>query len=61
MKKRYALVASEREKECPHVHVPFTGSIPCTGPRVCSMCGTRFEPDGVTLLRDGRPYWVRSK
>jgi hypothetical protein len=40
-KKVFALAPSEREKECEHEHAPYSGVIPCTGPRVCTMCGTR--------------------
>ena len=39
MKKRFALTASEREKECDHEHMAWTGSIPCTGTFACTMCG----------------------
>lgn len=39
MKQRFALIPAEREKECEHLHMPYRGSIPCTGPRVCTMCG----------------------
>lgn len=41
--KRFALLPSEREKPCPHEMVAYIGRIPCTGPRVCRMCGT-VEP-----------------
>lgn len=37
--KKYALVPSERSKPCPHTHMPYTGTIPCTGVRRCTMCG----------------------
>ena len=40
MNKRYALIPSERNKPCTHEHAPYSGRMPCTGPRVCSMCGT---------------------
>jgi len=43
MKKIFALIPSERSKECPHEHMHYRGTIPCTGPRVCSMCGMREE------------------
>lgn len=39
MKKIYALVPSEREKECINHLYSWTGSIPCTGLYKCSMCG----------------------
>ena len=42
MKKQFALLTSEREKECPHDHMAWTGSIPCTGRWACTMCGTAF-------------------
>lgn len=38
-KKTLALVPSVREQDCPHAHVPYRGRVPCTGPRICSMCG----------------------
>jgi hypothetical protein len=39
--KIYALVPSERLKECDHFSgFSYTGTIPCTGPRVCHLCGT---------------------
>jgi len=43
MLKRFALVPSERLKECRHEHMRYRGAIPCTGPRVCSMCGARED------------------
>ena len=43
MLKRFALVPSERLKECEHEHMRYRGAIPCTGPRVCSMCGARED------------------
>ena len=43
MNKRFALIPSERERECTHEWLHFRGSIPCTGPRVCSMCGLTEE------------------
>ena len=40
-KKVYALVPAEREKECDHpAGFAYTGRVPCTGPRVCYLCGT---------------------
>jgi len=39
MLKRFALIPEEREKECNHAFLHFRGSMPCTGPKVCSMCG----------------------
>lgn len=46
MKKILALHPEVREQECEHVHAPYSGSMPCTGPRICSMCGSRVEPCG---------------
>lgn len=37
------LIPSERDKPCSHEHIPFRGDIPCTGPRVCTMCGQMFD------------------
>ncbi|KKN43906.1 hypothetical protein LCGC14_0698550 [marine sediment metagenome] len=33
-------IPEEREKECPHTHMPYRAryGMPCTGPRICSMC-----------------------
>ena len=40
-KKRFALVPSEREKECNHpMGFPYTGKMPCTGLEQCPTCGT---------------------
>jgi len=49
-KKIFALIPSEREKECDHpLGFAYTGKIPCTGPRVCRLCGTRApEPEPLT-------------
>lgn len=42
--KIYALFPSERTKECDHPSgFAFRGKMPCTGPRVCHLCGTREE------------------
>lgn len=43
--KRFALYPSERHKVCLHEHAPYRGNIPCTGPRICTMCGTLFDND----------------
>lgn len=58
-KKQYALNPSEREKECTHeLGFAYTGTIPCTGPRICRMCGERggmevmTADDGRTEIRD---------
>ena len=42
MKKQFALLASEREKECTHEHMAWTGSIPNTGKWACKMCGGQY-------------------
>lgn len=40
-RKIYAASAEEREKICDHPGgFPHAGAIPCTGPRICRMCGT---------------------
>ena len=39
MEKKFALNPAEQEKECAHEHVPFSGAIPNTGVRRCTMCG----------------------
>ena len=60
MKKVYALFPAERERECDHpMGFPYTGRIPCTGPRVCSLCGTRIkdaeqEPEGFDRKQETR-------
>ena len=47
MKKLHALDPKVREQECEHTHTPFSGSIPCTGPRICTMCGAWRIPSDV--------------
>ena len=48
MKKKYALVPSEREKECYHeMGFYWTGKIPCTGIRICYMCGTKEHEENA--------------
>lgn len=42
-KKFYALVPSEREKECDHKMCAYTGAVPCTGPYKCLMCGAFID------------------
>lgn len=37
-----AACPAERDKICTHDHTPYRGPMPCTGPRVCSMCGMEF-------------------
>lgn len=40
MKKRFALMPSEREKECHHeLGFRWSGAIPCTGIQRCLLCG----------------------
>lgn len=40
-KKAYALIPSEREKECVHpLEFAYKGKIPCTGKQICHLCGT---------------------
>jgi len=42
-KKIYALIPSERKKDCfPH-HFRWTGKTPCTGDYRCYMCGKTEE------------------
>jgi hypothetical protein len=39
-RKRFALVPAMREEICDHpLGFRYTGAIPCTGPRVCPLCG----------------------
>lgn len=38
---RFHLIPSHRALICLHEHEPYSGSIPCTGPKVCSMCGRK--------------------
>ena len=53
-KKQYALDPAEREKECTHeLGFAYRGSIPCTGPRICYMCGERGGMEVMTA-EDGR-------
>lgn len=56
MKQVLALDPREREKECEHKHRPYRArfGMPCTGPRVCSMCGTYFYDDGTSETPDER-------
>ena len=51
-KRQYALLAAEREKECPHELVAYRGTIPNTGPRICRMCGT-INP------KEAKKTWLR--
>jgi hypothetical protein len=34
-----ALYAPYRTLPCEHKHMPYRGSMACTGPRACTMCG----------------------
>lgn len=43
--KKYALCPGVRGEECEHGHVAYSGDIPCTGYRYCTMCGMRFYSD----------------
>ena len=43
MKKIYALVSNEREKECVDHLWRYSGTIPCTGLVKCTVCGTTKE------------------
>ena len=43
-KKIHALYPDVREQECDHPGgFPYRGTIPCTGPQVCYLCGTHKE------------------
>ena len=46
-KKILALDPKEREKECTHEHTPYSGSVPCTGNRRCTMCGTIVDESEI--------------
>lgn len=39
IKKRLALFPDVRETLCEHAHWHYTGTIPCTGRYVCTLCG----------------------
>jgi hypothetical protein len=43
MKKILALHPEIREQECFHVHAPYSGRMPCTGSKICTMCGSVIE------------------
>ncbi len=34
-----SLDPAQRLQPCEHAHMPYRGSIPCTGPRACTACG----------------------
>ncbi len=43
-KKIYAANPDVRGQECDHPFgFPYTGTIPCTGPEICPLCGTHRE------------------
>lgn len=50
MKKIYALIPSEREKECTSHHMAWDGKMPCTGVYKCMMCGYNPEIHGEEVL-----------
>jgi len=51
-KRRFALF--NRDGVCDHsMGFPYQGKIPCTGPKVCPLCGTR-EEDIVPV--ESKPY-----
>jgi len=53
-KKRWAMVASETEKECDHQFMAWSGKMPCTGIRRCSMCGlTETEIEKEREVKNG--------
>jgi hypothetical protein len=58
-KKRFALLPEEREKDCDHSHMPYRGSVPCTGPRACTMCGMTAEEIEEEKARQVREKWPR--
>ena len=43
--KKRALYPEVRERICTHEHAPYSGTIPCTGPKCCTMCGMTFNDD----------------
>ena len=54
-KKRFALFPEAREQECDHpLGFPYAGSVPCTGPRKCPLCGTGEEEaeEEADMLRE---------
>lgn len=53
--KKNALDPAEREKECLHeLGFQYSGRIPCTGPKVCYMCGTREDDVVMDMGTDRR-------
>lgn len=45
-KKANAIAWSVSRETCTHDHTPYraSGGMPCTGPRVCTMCNTIATP-----------------
>ena len=58
MKKRFALIPAVREQECDHEHWHYRGEIPCTGPRVCNMCGEILPESEGKEVSTKRHYQV---
>lgn len=56
IRQRLHLIPEEREKLCQHRHMPYSGRMPCTGPRRCSMCG--FTEDEIQEIE---PMKIRAK
>lgn len=53
--KKYALGPAEREKECTHeMGFHYRGTMPNTGPRICSMCGTREDDNAMDMGTERR-------
>jgi hypothetical protein len=47
--KRYALIPEVRLQVCDHPSgFAYSGKVPCTGPRLCYLCGTN-EKDAISL------------
>jgi hypothetical protein len=53
IKKRRALFPDVREEVCRHQHFFWTGSMPCTGRLICSMCGYTSEEINA-IEKEGR-------
>lgn len=54
--KRSALYISVKHEICDHQHIHWSGRMPCTGIRHCSMCGMIFdskehELDAIAIAR----------
>lgn len=54
-KQIHHMIPSERDKLCLHKHTPYTGAIPNTGVRRCTMCGAVVRPI-LELSHNGDPY-----